>query len=283
MNITYGILDYNPHSDAVAFDKLKQCMESLSNNRSSRLLSEVFFIEQGNQDSSYCAEVAALCREYGFQFFSLQDNVGISRGINYLYQLARGDVISLVTSDVVFEKGTDEVMLNEFDTHQNLYQVTPSTNNSSLPYQINNPTKGNFHNLVRCIANELTIQFWRREAFEEIGYWDERWKACYENNDWTMRLFLAGYDTAISFNGFCHHHHNMTSKNGAINSAYEGYLDMPNGLDHKVLRSIWNQKWQGLDWQFMYNPGRLTEENRKDLAEQFAQNIFLPYIQQVGY
>ena len=149
------------------------------------------------------------------------------------------------------------------------------------PYQVATEITGNAP--LKCIANELTIQFWRREAFFEIGYWDERWKACYENNDWTLRLFLAGFDTAISFNCLCYHHHNTTTKNGAINQAYEGYLDMPSGLDHKVLRRMWNDKWSDLEWHFMYNPARLTEENRQLMKQQYANNISLPLVQEVGY
>jgi len=281
MDISYGVLDYNPASDPAAFALLEQCLESLATNRASRYRSEVFVVEQGNRDPDYCDKVAGLCRRYRFQFIALDDNVGISRGINYIYRLARGNIISLVTSDIIFYSDTDRALMEELDNHSRLYQVTPCVNASSLGYQVAEGVTG--APLKYCIANELTLQFWRREAFEEIGYWDERWKACYENNDWTLRLFLAGYDTAISFNSFCYHHHNTTSKNGAINHAYDGYLDMNKGLDHKILRQMWNDKWPGLDWNFMYNPGRLTEENRSALKAQFNNNLWLSPIQNVGY
>jgi len=281
MDISYGVLDYNPSSDPAAFKLLAECLQSLAENRDPHFQSEVFVIEQGNQNPEYCNSVAALCRKYQFEFVSLQQNVGISRGINYIYQLARSNIISLVTSDIVFYSGTDRALVKEMDDHPNLYQVTPSVNISSLPYQMSDGVTG--AELKQCIANELTVQFWRTEAFEKIGFWDERWKACYENNDWTLRLFLAGYDTAISFNSFCHHHHSTTSKNGSINQSYDGYLEMDGGLDHKVLRRMWNEKWRGLDWQFMYNPGRLNNEIRAQMAEQFNKNIWLDRIQDVAY
>lgn len=281
MDISYGILDYNPDADPHARALLQQCIESLSRNRSPRFKTEVFLIEQGNRRRDYCKEVAQLCYQHGFNYLELIENVGISRGINYIAKLARGKFISLVTSDVIFASGTDEALIGEFERHPELYQVTPAVSGSSLPYQVAEGVTG--APIKRCIANELTIQFWRREAFEEIGFWDERWKACYENNDWTMRLFLSGHDTAISFNTFCHHHQNATTKNGAIWQAYEGYIEMKGGLDHRVLRQMWNKKWDGLDWHFMYNPGRLTEQSRSELHSRFKQNIWLPYIQQVGY
>ncbi len=281
MDISYGVLDYNPSSDPAAFQLLAQCLQSLAENRDPHFQSEVFVIEQGNLDPEYCQRVASLCRKYQFEFLSLGTNVGISRGINYIYQLARGNVVSLVTSDIIFFKETDRVLINELDQHSKLFQVTPCVSTSSLPYQTSDKATGAA--LTRCIANELTVQFWRTEAFEEIGFWDERWKACYENNDWTLRLFLAGFDTAISFNCFCHHNHSTTTKNGAIKHSYDGYLEMKDGLDHRVLRQMWNQKWRGLDWHFMYNPGRLNDEVRAEMAEQFKQNIWLDRIQDVAY
>ena len=281
MDISYGVLDYNPSSDPAAFNLLAQCLQSLAENRSPRFQSEVFVIEQGNQDPDYCSRVAALCRKYQFEFFSLNTNVGISRGINYIYQLARGSIVSLVTSDVVFFKDTDQVLMDELDQNSKLYQVTPCVNTSSLPYQTSDGVTG--AELTRCIANELTVQFWRTEAFDEIGFWDERWKACYENNDWTLRLFLAGFDTAISFNCFCHHNHSTTTKNGSIKQSYDGYLEMKDGLDHRVLRKMWNEKWEGLDWHFMYNPGRLNDDIRARMAVQFKHNIWLDRLQDVAY
>jgi len=50
-----------------------------------------------------------------------------------------------------------------------------------------------------------------------------------------------------------------------------------------VLRNMWNEKWDGLDWHFMYNPGRLNEQIRMEMAAQFKHNIWLDRIQNVAY
>ena len=133
MDISYGILDYNPNSDPKALGILEKCIESLAANRHPKFRSEVFLLQQGNTDPEYNRKVSSLCLKSGFHFLALTDNVGISRGINYIAQLARGDVISLVTSDVEMLKGVDTGLIGEFDGDPNIYQVTPAVNASSLP------------------------------------------------------------------------------------------------------------------------------------------------------
>ena len=281
MDISYGILDYNPNSDPKAFELLTRCARSLHTASDRGFRSEVFLINQGNRNPDYVSELTDLCHSLGFHYVALNDNVGISRGINYLAQMGRGNILSLLTSDVEVQPGTDQQLVAEFEADPRLWQITPTANVSSIRYQTPDSNMGG--EPLKCIATELTLQFWRRDAFEEIGFFDERWKACYENLDWTMRLFLAGYDSAVSRKCECFHHHNTTSKNGAINQAYDGYLQMEGGLDHGVLRKLWNQKWPGLDWNFMYNPGRLNASIRQTMRDQYEDNLYLPFVQDVGY
>lgn len=281
MDISYGILDYNPDSNGDALKILESCMSALAHSRSARFSSEVFLINQGNANAEYNARLLHLCHLYGFNYLALTANIGISRGINYLAQISRGEIISLVTSDVEVARGTDEILIRELDADPRLYQITPAVNVSSIRYQtaaevVDRPP-------LKCIATELTVQFWRRDAFTQIGYFDERWKACYENIDWTMRLFLDGYDSAVSYRSRCFHHHNTTSKTGAINHAYDDYLAMEGGIDHRVLRRLWNEKWPDLDWHFMYNPNRLNQDIRGELRDRYADNVYLRYRQEVPY
>ena len=278
--ITYGILHYNPHSHVEATQAYINAVQSLAVQRSSRFTSEVYLIDQDSQPLL----TSKLANLYGFQPILLNKNVGISRGINLLARLARGQFISLVTSDVIFTPRLDEDLISILESNDNILQIAPASDKSSLLHQKFN---SNNHELVFNLAQELTIQFWPRRVFDTIGYFDERWKACYENLDFALRIFLSGGLVALCPDMLCPHEHNMSTKTGAIHDAYRNYIDMPNGLDHSPLLKMWKNKWPQVD-RLLDIYATLPSDvcalrARLNSVEQYRNNIYLPYIQNVGY
>ena len=265
IDVTYGILNYNPLNDTKANEYLENCLQTLADNRNTSISSEVYIIDQNSHPN-------ALRNIHGnqFNFIQLGKNLGISGGINALSRMARGKYISLVTSDTTFTQELDTVLLEELETYQDIYQITPAVDKGSIDYQIKGFTDSK--EPIRCIAQELTIQFWRREIFDLIGYWDERWLACYECLDYPLRMFLTGRcSAAVTHKIACHHEHNTTTHNGAMAHAFGGTFE------HGPLRNLWDHKWPGLDWDFLYNLNKYNEQTRSIFAAQHFHNIKLPW------
>lgn len=284
IDITYGILNYNPNDDPVAQEHYENCVESLATNRNDCLQSEVYIIEQSNNSLQQNLISSCLAEKFGFKYIELRHNTGISRGINLLASLARGRFISLVTSDVIFPSGLDMKMVGVLDSDPTIYQICPTSDNSSLDHQ-RAPSAREDGILVENIVQELTIQFWPRTVFDKIGYFDERWKACYENMDFALRAFIDGGSIVTDQRTWCHHEHNMTTKNGAIHIAYEGYLPMPNGLTHDVIGKMWRDKWPDLD-KYLNVYETITQDPgplKAALFHAYPQNLYLPYVQNVPY
>lgn len=280
-DVTYGVLNFNPSNNVAAQADFERCVESLYNNRSKDFKSEVYLIDQGGPDQQSML-TEHLARKYGFQALTLRRNVGISRGINLIANLSRGKYVSLVTSDTVFPAGLDTSLIGELEGNDKLFQICPLSNNSALEYQRSEVDPEGI--LLTNIAQELTIQFWPRTTFEEVGYFDERWKACYENMDFALRCFLAGGYSVISQKVACHHTHNMCVKSGARNSTYNGYIDMPNGFNQDPLQKMWNEKWPNLGrFIDLYYPIQDAERLRAVMFYEYSKNVYLPYVQEVGY
>jgi len=268
-DITYFILDYNPRCDEKASEYLSACMDSLFIGRNLSISSEVYVIDQGNGISDYRNNLANEAAGYGFNFISLDSNVGIAGGINFAARLSRSPHLCMVTSDTTFTPDLDTVLLGELEAHSDIHQITPAVDRGDVPYQVQGYTEDT--EPIRCISQELTIQCWKRQVFDKIGYWDERWIACYESLDYPLRLFLAGLSAAITHKAVCHHEHNTTLHNGSLADAYGG------NFDHGPLRQLWNQKWPGLDWNMMYDLNQYNKVTRSFLAKRYFQNIKLNY------
>jgi GT2 family glycosyltransferase len=137
------------------------------------------------------------------------------------------------------------------------------------------------------MCTELTFNFFRRSAFEKIGYFDERWKAGYENGDWGTRAFLAGLVTGISLDSFIWHYLSMAHKSLGTLKTYEGYIEMGTEHTHIPLKKMWEAKWPRYTdffpiWNCVLLNG-LTVERCPEMVEAFKHNIYLPFVQEVGY
>lgn len=280
IEVTYGILNYNPSQDAKATAAYLAAAESLAKNISPDLRSEVYLIDQASQPEL----TEQIARQHGFHAITLRSNVGISRGINLLANMARGRVVSLVTSDVTFTTGLDDRLVKILDENPDIYQICPVSDNSSLDHQRMQQARPDGQ-LVDNLTQELTIQFWPRKVFDRIGYFDERWKACYENMDFALRAFIDGGRVVVDQGSFCHHELNMCVKSGARNHTYDGYIAMPHGFNQELLTVMWHNKWAGLE-RYINMYETMTQDMgplRAVMFHRYGDNVYLPYVQEVGY
>jgi GT2 family glycosyltransferase len=279
VDITFGVLNYNPGNHPLAESVLRKCLLSLHDNISANLKSEVYVIDQASEGHTQQHIVQEYCNKFGWRSILLEKNIGISRGINMLARIARGRYVCLVTSDTEFTKDLDISLMNTLCSNPHVWQVCPASDKSELEHQrVGYQPSGLVYTLA---AHELTILMWPRTTFDKIGYFDERWKACFENMDFALRIFLAGGNIAVSHDVYCPHEHAMSIKSGARNHTYDDYITMSDGFNQDILHRMWDKKWEGLPWSMLYQPP--IESVRSQLAKIFKHNIYLDYVQNVGY
>jgi len=297
-DISYLILNYNPEGEENARRILGETIDAFYARKSKRLRCEVFLLDQGSPDF-HRRWILEQQDRYGFSSVFLSQNIGISGAINWLARTAKAPVIGLVTSDVIITTGMDEDLFQKVQIGE-VFQATPFTDKSDVGYQIwipgedfgssdvdltalanredswvENLVNGRNRGYIRAIGVELNVMFWRKDVFQRIGYFDERWKACYENNDFSLRCFLAGGCTAVSKGSFVWHVHKVTEKNGSRDRCFREF----GSAWPQKLRQMWDEKWPNLENLInLYKP--LKEKTISDyprLRETFQHNIRLPF------
>jgi GT2 family glycosyltransferase len=304
-DISYLILNFNPDGEKNAAEILEATMDTFYQRKSKHLKCDVFLLDQGSVQN-HQNWLLKKQSQHKFSIIFLNRNIGISGAINLFVRMSRSPVLGLITSDVLITSGMDEDLFNKVQIEE-VYQATPFTDKSDVNYQVWSPKesfgsdyidlielrkqKGSLFDklmgrqartYLRVAASELNVMFWRREVFEKVGYFDERWKACYENNDFSLRCFLAGGCTAISMDSFVWHHHKVTEKNKAREKSHEVYLG---NCWPQEIRRLWDEKWPELkSYIEIYDPLKnKTIADYPKLLEQFAHNIYLPYEQKKEY
>ena len=296
-DITYFVLDYNPDHRLEEYKWLRECLLSILYNTDKSLTKIVYVLSQGN-GKEHEKDLMELSRNFGFNLLCMRENLGVSRGINYCVGMARSPVVALVTSDTIITKNMDIDLYSRVIANDDVVHATPMTQKSDIPYQQCLVSEDYGASIVKiprvadvsCIAFELTVNFWNMDLFNTIGFFDERWIACYENLDFGLRSFMSGGENIISGSSFAWHRHATCFKNGLLKRAYDSY--MANGginttvdysVYHNILGRIWEDKWPNLNEVInIYEPiEQNRDETRQLLNHKFGHNLSLPYRQDV--
>jgi len=303
-DIVYLILNYNPDGEETAYEVLEKTIQAFYERKSAHLKGDVYLLDQCSPEQ-HRRRLLDLQTRYGFSALLLNRNLGISRAVNFVVRTSKAPVFALITSDVVVTSGMDEDLYEKVQIPE-VYQATPFTDKSDVDYQIWQPHEpyGSDHldlgelknkeetllgkilsrqrkGYLRYVGAEFNVMFWRREIFEKVGYFDERWKAAYENNDFSLRCFLAGGCTALSVDSFVWHYHKVTEKNASREQAYDHCpVDW-----RQEMRLIWDRKWPELDrYLNIYKPlGNKTIRDFPRFYERFRNNTYLSYDQEIDY
>lgn len=303
-DIAYIILNFNPDGESKAKDVLESTIDTFFERKSKYLKSDVFLLDQGSTPV-HQEWLLKKQNQHDFSSILLNRNIGISRALNFFIRTCKSPVIGLITSDVLITTGMDVDLYEKIQIPE-VYQATPFTDKSDVDYQIWKPNcvygddyvdlralkslkrpllgallgKSN-QSYLRYIGVEFNVMFWKRSVFEKVGYFDERWKAAYENNDFSLRCFIAGGCTALSMDSFVWHYHKITEKNKSREKTYEGYVE--NWRAEMKLQ--WEEKWTNVnEYIDIYKPlGSKTISNYPDLYNKFQNNMYLPYEQPIEY
>ncbi|MGB9697807.1 MAG: glycosyltransferase [Thermodesulfobacteriota bacterium] len=163
-----------------------------------------------------------------FKIISNDKNMGFAAGNNRGIAEAKGDYILLLNNDVVVTPGWLKRMLNIAERKSEIGIIGPMSNYVSGP-QLLEDVKYNIHTLEGL--NEFAIQyaqknqgrarqFWRVVGFcmlikkaviEKIGGLDERYGiGNFEDDDFSIRARLAGFESWIAEDSYVHHFGNRT-------------------------------------------------------------------------
>lgn len=297
-DIAYLILNFNPDGEQTAQEILGITIDAFYRRKSNKLTCDIFLLDQGTT-ASHRKWLIEKQNQYGFSTILLNRNIGISGAINFFVRTCKSPVVGLITSDVIITSGMDEDLYAKVQIPE-VFQATPFTDKSDVDYQTWQPKEafGADHvdltdlqkkrqfflrrlsskkteSCLRCVGAEFNVMFWRRSVFDKIGYFDERWKACYENIDFSLRCFLAGGCTAISRDSFVWHYHKVTEKNKARKKLY----DVDNWQQR--IQKEWDNKWPELSSCFnIFKPLRnRAVDDFKEFYEKFKHNTYLHFEQ----
>lgn len=297
-DIAYLILNYNPDGAQSAQEILGKTIDSFYSRKNENITCDVCVLDQGTT-AKHRGWLLKKKRQYGFSAIFLKRNIGISGAINYFVRNSKTPVVGLITSDVIITSGMDEDLYTKVQIPE-IYQAMPFTDKSDLDYQTWQPkeafgsdrvdltalknkgksfiarfSKRATGSYLRCVGAELNVVFWRKSIFDKIGYFDQRWKAGYENNDFSLRCFLDGGCTAISRDSFVWHYHKVTEKINARDKIY----DVDNWPEKS--KNEWDKKWPDLNKHFnIYK--LLKNKTIRDYPQcynKFKHNIYLTYEQ----
>ena len=188
-------------------DLLTQCLESLERQR--RRPDHVVVVDNASSDDSLTRAAHVL---KDVELIRLPSNVGFARGNNIAAQAARQfDALALLNPDAVAEPGWLEALVRAAERHPDTASFASRMLLASTPHYLDG-AGDSYHvsgrawrNGHRVLATEWPAEdvevfgpcaaaaLYRREAFDEVGGFDEQYFCYFEDVDLAFRLRLRGH------------------------------------------------------------------------------------------
>ncbi len=233
-----------------ALSYTQRCVASLLAHTDPR--HELIFVDNGSTDGTPAWLAALADREpQRVRVHLNRDNLGFAAGNNQGISLARRDHVLLLNSDTVVTEGWLENQLDVLAREPRAGLVGPVSNSISGPQRLAEvgydqatldglapfaaararQRAGCTSDLLCAVGFCLLI---RRRVLEEIGGLDEGFgQGNYEDTDYCLRAFLAGWRTVMAEDSFVHHFGSRSFVAGKVDYAAE--------LDAKF--EIFKRKW----------------------------------------
>ena len=152
-------------------------------------------------------------------------NLGFSGGNNAGARQASGEFLVFLNNDCFVTAGWVGDMLRHFRLHPRLGLLGPVTNSSGnesvIPIQYKDVDEMAVKARAYTVAHRgertrpAVLHFFcvmlPRRVWEEVGELDEHFgRGLFEDDDYTLRVRQAGYETACAEDVFIHHHHSAS-------------------------------------------------------------------------
>jgi len=241
--VSVVVLTYN------ALEYTRLCAASLVRYTDAR--HELIFVDNGSdgETQEFLRELAA--ENDRVQAIFNGTNLGFAAGNNVGIAAACGDYVCLLNSDTVVTDQWLERLLAPAEADPRVGLVGPVTNSITgsqklpdVPY--NQASLAGLEKFAAALGSQFSGRnqqaLWvvgfcvliRRELIERIGGLDESFgRGNYEDTDYCLRAFLAGYRAVVAFDSFVHHF-------GSRSFVAAG-VDYARQLDEKF--EIFRRKW----------------------------------------
>jgi GT2 family glycosyltransferase len=206
---------------------LGQCLQSLASQR--RQPDQVIVVDNASSDDSLAEAKPYL---QGVQLIRLNENAGFARANNIAARAAGAvDALALLNPDAVADPGWLQALVDAAEQNPAFASFASQIRLAASPayldgagdsYHVSGRAWRNGHKSsavdwpstdVEVFAPCAAAALYRRDAFEEIGGFDERYFCYFEDVDLGFRLRLLGYRSLYVHAAIVHH----------ISSALSGY------------------------------------------------------------
>lgn len=233
-----------------ALEYTKQCAASLLEHTDSR--HELLFVDNGSRPDTL-EYLKNLEREHQQVRVIFNDrNLGFAAGNNVGIAAARGRHVCLLNSDTVVTDRWLENLLAHFPKDAQTGLVGPLTNSITGDQKLetvnyDQDTCGGLGKFAKQLTKGKTGQgeesLWvvgfcvliRDQLLERLGGLDESFgRGNFEDTDYCLRAFMAGFRSLIAKDSFVHHFGNRSFKDGQL----DYHAEMME--KHEIFRQKWN-------------------------------------------
>ncbi len=228
--VEFGIQNFRTYFEGTSIviptynqlNMIKPCMDSIVQN--TNVPYEIIVVDNASTDGTadYLRSLEGLVR-----FRLLESNRGFAGAVNVGMMMAKGRTIMLLNNDTLVTKSWLENLLACLNSDDKIGMVGPMTNYISGEQQIEVPYT-NIADMPRFASeyNRSDPARWkridrlagfcllfRRELFEEIGYFDEGFDiGNFEDDDYNVRVRLLGRSLVMAQDTFIHHFGSVSMK-----------------------------------------------------------------------
>jgi GT2 family glycosyltransferase len=216
-----------------------QCIKSIQANTS--LPYEILLIDNASTDK-WPTRLKAM---KGIRYYRNKTNLGFAGAVNTGLRLAKGNYLLILNNDVIVSRFWLENLLKPVQRGE-LDLVGPISNEISGPQKVNlayngldeyhikskHYTKANGSKLMRTDRVVGFCMLFKREIFNDIGYFDERYEiGNFEDDDYCLRLKTKHYRMGFTHACYIHHYGSLSFKqnqfvyNDILNINREKFLE----------------------------------------------------------
>ena len=246
---------------------LGRCLERLREQTVSDM--ETIVVDSGSEDDS----VAFLQSNFPeAQVVALVANRGFAGGMNAGIERARGALVAFLNNDAEVDPSWLEELLACLDRHPRAAAATSKLlladqrntidgagdclTPSFLPYPRGHgmPDRGQFDEEVEVFSPAGAASLWRRSALEDVGLFDERFFAYYEDVDLGFRARLKGYECWYAPKAVAYHQRGATAGSHTEFTLFHPlknrwFLILKNAPGRLLLRNaVWLALGEGFLW-----------------------------------
>ncbi|WP_186333766.1 glycosyltransferase family 2 protein [Paenibacillus xylanexedens] len=221
-----------------------QCVSSIEKHTPAPF--EIIVVDNASKDGT----AEAMLRKGGMvRVAALDQNRGFAGGVNHGLMMARGRHIIVLNNDTLVTPGWLDNMMTCLASDPQIGVVGPVTNYIGGDQQIKVPYRevedmwsfATTHNRPDAEKHRMTDRLvgfcwlFSRELLERVGYLDEGYAVGnFEDDDWIIRVKLAGYQLAVAGDAFIHHF-------GSVSMKALGEQDF--AVVNKDNEQFYSQKW----------------------------------------